>query len=185
MEHGRPVDDHGDPVELAELVELVGAVRASDLWVRAGRATRVYTEIPLSLRERQDGDPSRLRSESAEGRSNDDRALRQLDMFAAGGIDSGGREELERPAASPEPAPLDGGPTRVLEGVIDLVFEEPEGWVVVDYKTDVGSDPRFDERVVGYRRQVDYYADAWGALTGDPVKERVLFFTAQGRVERW
>jgi len=185
VEHGRPVDDHGDPVELAELVELVGAVRASDLWVRAGRATRVYTEIPLSLRERQDGDPSGLLSENAEDRSNDDRALRQLDMFAAGGIDSEGREELEGPAASPGPVPLNDGPTRVLEGVIDLVFEEPEGWVVVDYKTDVGSDPRFDERVVGYRRQVDYYADAWGALTGDPVKERVLFFTAQGRVERW
>jgi ATP-dependent helicase/nuclease subunit A len=73
----------------------------------------------------------------------------------------------------------------VLEGVIDLVFEEPDGWVVVDYKTDVGTDPRFEERVAGYRRQVDLYADAWGSLTGDPVKERVLFFTTQGRVERW
>lgn len=60
-----------------------------------------------------------------------------------------------------------------------------EGWVVVDYKTDVGTDPKFEERLVGYRRQVDHYADAWGALTGDPVKKRVLFFTTQDRVERW
>ncbi|MEX2466262.1 MAG: PD-(D/E)XK nuclease family protein [Gemmatimonadota bacterium] len=74
---------------------------------------------------------------------------------------------------------------RVLEGVIDLVFEEPDGWVVVDYKTDVGTDPRFEERMAGYRRQVDLYADAWHSLTGDPVEDRVLFFTTQGRVERW
>jgi ATP-dependent exoDNAse (exonuclease V) beta subunit len=73
----------------------------------------------------------------------------------------------------------------VLEGVIDLVFHEPAGWVVADYKTDVGTDPDFAEREQAYKRQVDLYAEAWSRLTGDPVQERVLFFTAQGRTERW
>lgn len=210
VEHGRPVDDHGDPLELVELTELVDAVRESDVWARAGRASRVFTEIPLALRDgvRVEPRPDRPPSPAPSGRN----GPRQLDLFGASSPDPGteaasdgeptsdtgpapagaSRPEaaLDAPAdrePSEEPdAPSDGdGPARVLEGVIDLVFEEPDGWVVVDYKTDVGTDPRFAERVDGYRRQVDLYADAWGSLTGDPVKERVLFFTTQGRVERW
>jgi len=49
----------------------------------------------------------------------------------------------------------------------------------------VGTDPEFPARVEAYRRQVDLYAEAWTRLTGEPVKERVLFFTTQGRVEAW
>jgi ATP-dependent helicase/nuclease subunit A len=74
---------------------------------------------------------------------------------------------------------------RVLEGVIDLAFREADGWVVADYKTDVGTDPDFPNRQVAYRRQVELYAEAWARLSGEPVKERVLFFTTQGRVESW
>ena len=69
--------------------------------------------------------------------------------------------------------------------MIDLVFREDGGWVIADYKTDLGTDPDFVNRVTAYRRQVDLYADAWAQLTGEPVKERVLFFTAQGRIEAW
>ncbi len=72
-----------------------------------------------------------------------------------------------------------------IEGVIDLAFEEDDGWVIVDYKTDVGDDPDFAERAVRYRAQVDLYADALTRLTGRPVKERVLFYTARSRVESW
>ena len=79
----------------------------------------------------------------------------------------------------------DAGPKDVLEGVVDLAFLEDGGWVIVDYKTDVGTDPDFPVRVEAYRRQVDLYAKAWSHLTGDPVRERVLFFTSQSRVESW
>ena len=193
VEHGRPVDDHGDPVELAELIELVTAVKKSDLWLRAGRALRVYTEIPLAAREQADGGAAQLPSEKPAPRPRVHGALRQLDLFGLGDamVDDAGAAAGDSvpgdPAAPDEPhrEGRDGGPVLVTEGVIDLVFEEPEGWVVVDYKTDVGTDPMFEERLVGYRRQVDHYADAWGALTGDPVKERVLFFTTQDRMERW
>lgn len=73
----------------------------------------------------------------------------------------------------------------VLEGVIDLVFRENGHWVVADYKTDSGEDPEFEERVGRYRAQVDLYAECWERVTGEAVGERVLVFTAQGRVEGW
>ena len=192
VEHGRPVDDHGEPRELMELVALVEQVRDSDLWTRAAGASRRLTEIPLALREGATArrmpprSPSSVESQPSAG-------PRQLDLF--GGPVSGAVRDVETEAPAGTEAEEDCEPSldagssdvgaRVLEGVIDLVFEEPEGWVVVDYKTDVGTDPLFEQRVAGYRRQVDLYADAWGSLTGDPVKERILFFTTQGRMERW
>ncbi len=78
-----------------------------------------------------------------------------------------------------------GGEPEVLEGVIDLVFLENGHWVVADYKTDSGEDPEFEERVGRYRAQVDLYGECWERLTGEVVGERVLVFTAQGRVEGW
>ncbi len=35
VEHGRPLDDHGEPREVEELLALVRSVRASELWRRA------------------------------------------------------------------------------------------------------------------------------------------------------
>ena len=57
--------------------------------------------------------------------------------------------------------------------------------MVADWKTDVGTDPDFPERLARYRRQVELYAEAWARLSGEPVKERVLYFTAQERLESW
>jgi len=107
---------------------------------------------------------------------------RQLDLFAPA---PDGVGSAPGPAGAAGDPAAGSGPVTVLEGVIDLVFREEGGWVVVDYKTDVGTDPSFGMRLEGYRRQVDLYAHAWATLTGEPVRERVLFFTAQDRVERW
>jgi ATP-dependent helicase/nuclease subunit A len=172
VEHGRPVDDHGEPRELEELTALVAALQGSALWQRAKRAERVLAEVPFSApgwhgEELQDAGP-------AAGQRAD---RPQLDLFGA----SGGSRDHATPAGARE----SGGSPVLLEGVIDLVFLEPGGWVVADYKTDVGTDPGFAERAVAYRRQVDLYAQAWAALTGERVKERVIFFTSQGREERW
>lgn len=115
---------------------------------------------------------------------------RQLDLFALSAVQSDGRETVESGGAADGGAPGSGEgaiePVRtVLEGVIDLAFKEPDGWVIADYKTDVGTDPDFSSREETYKRQVDLYADAWEKLTGEAVKERVLFFTSQKRVEHW
>ena len=79
----------------------------------------------------------------------------------------------------------DGAAPDVLEGVIDLVFRDTDGWVVADYKTDRGDDPEFESRVHQYRAQVDLYARSWESLVGEPVVQRVLLFTAMGHTERW
>lgn len=64
--------------------------------------------------------------------------------------------------------PFDG----VVQGVVDLCFREPEGWVLVDYKTDAVRDA--DALRSRYRAQVAYYRRALTA-TGRPVREALLY----------
>jgi ATP-dependent exoDNAse (exonuclease V) beta subunit len=59
----------------------------------------------------------------------------------------------------------------ILEGVVDLAFlEKGAGWTVVDFKTDVEIAGRKDE----YVRQIDAYARAIAAATGQPAKGALL-----------
>lgn len=74
-------------------------------------------------------------------------------------------------------------PPTYLEGVIDLAFAEEDGWVVVDYKTDRGDDPDFPERRSAYRAQLRLYGSAWEDITGERVKERLLWFVRSGVIE--
>lgn len=175
VEHGRPLDDHGEPVELRELIDLVRTVESSELWARAARANRMFAEIPFSA----PGVPGEAVGNERPGGRAERSGRRQLELFGA--------EAPSEPegAGPPEKAPAPREPLTVVEGVIDLAFKEPDGWVVADYKTDLGTDPDFRAREASYRRQVELYAEAWARLTGDPVKERVLFFTSQDRVESW
>jgi len=65
----------------------------------------------------------------------------------------------------------------VTSGVIDLVFEEDGGWVIVDYKTDAVPDPkRLTELTEFYSPQVTLYRHYWEALTGTRVIEAGLYF---------
>jgi ATP-dependent exoDNAse (exonuclease V) beta subunit len=58
----------------------------------------------------------------------------------------------------------------LVEGVVDAAFEEPDGWTVVDFKTDVELSGRLEE----YRRQVDLYARAIARATGRPARGVLL-----------
>ena len=73
---------------------------------------------------------------------------------------------------------------RYLEGVVDLAFHEPDGWVLADYKTDRGDDPDFATRRIAYRKQLRHYGAAWSRLTGQPVTERVILWVRSGEEER-
>ena len=97
------------------------------------------------------------------------------------------RRLSEVPFALPRSLDGPGGPLPgVVEGVIDLAFREAGGWVIADYKTDDLTDPaELDRRLAVYRAQVDLYAESWEELTGEPVKERVLYLTARDRTESW
>ena len=61
-----------------------------------------------------------------------------------------------------------------LEGVIDLAFRESDGWVIVDYKT-AADDRAFALRLPHYQQQVALYAEAWSRLTGEAVKEALVW----------
>jgi ATP-dependent helicase/nuclease subunit A len=74
------------------------------------------------------------------------------------------------------------GPSRdslpsVHRGVIDLVFREANGWVIVDYKTDIVERSDLRSLIEHYRPQVEAYAAAWRALQPEPVHEIGLFLT--------
>ena len=69
----------------------------------------------------------------------------------------------------------------VLEGFIDLLFEEDGGLVVADYKTDYLEAEETEDAVSRYRLQAGSYALAIQKATGKPVKEVVFIFLQPGR----
>ncbi len=61
----------------------------------------------------------------------------------------------------------------LVQGIIDAYFEEEDGIVVLDYKTDrVKSAEQLKER---YHAQLEYYAQALEGLLGKPVKEKIIY----------
>ena len=65
------------------------------------------------------------------------------------------------------------GETVLVQGIIDVYFEEPDGLVVLDYKTDQVRTA--DELKEKYHAQLDYYAQALEQLTEKPVKEKIIY----------
>jgi ATP-dependent helicase/nuclease subunit A len=65
----------------------------------------------------------------------------------------------------------------LIRGSIDLVFKEPDGWVIVDYKTDSLPGGKTDPLVRKYAPQVRLYAESWERITGEKVKEMGLYFS--------
>ena len=61
----------------------------------------------------------------------------------------------------------------LVQGIIDVYFEEDDGLIVLDYKTDKIYDAK--ELADRYRAQLDYYAKALTQMTGKPVKEKIIY----------
>ena len=68
----------------------------------------------------------------------------------------------------------------VLRGVIDLVFREAAGWVIVDYKSERVESSEIPALVAYYTPQIKAYAKAWEKAVGQSVVEQGLFFTHLG-----
>ena len=66
-----------------------------------------------------------------------------------------------------------------MQGIIDVYFEEEDGLVVLDYKTDRVSDEK--ELVDKYHAQLDYYAKALEQLTEKKVKEKLIYSFTLGK----
>lgn len=63
----------------------------------------------------------------------------------------------------------------MLRGVIDLYFEEDDGLVILDYKTDFVDENNKKEIIHKYKKQIEIYADVLSKLTGKKVKEMYLY----------
>lgn len=61
----------------------------------------------------------------------------------------------------------------LVQGIIDVYFQEEDGLVVLDYKTDRVN--RAEELTERYHAQLDYYGRALEQLTGKKVKEKVIY----------
>ncbi len=70
----------------------------------------------------------------------------------------------------------------LLTGALDLVFEEEDGWRIVDYKSDTIAG-NLDDLVAFYKPQIAHYRRYWQQLTGRPTKAG-LFFVSTGQ-EIW
>ena len=62
-----------------------------------------------------------------------------------------------------------------LQGIIDCFFEEEDGIVLLDYKTDYVEEGKVDEIIERYRAQLKYYKDALEKITEKRVKESYLY----------
>ena len=70
--------------------------------------------------------------------------------------------------------------TDLVEGVVDLVFEEEGGLVVVDYKTDHILPAQAVAQAAHHAPQIQLYARGLAQALGLPVRERLVLFTALG-----
>ncbi|HEY3204941.1 MAG TPA: PD-(D/E)XK nuclease family protein, partial [Thermoanaerobaculia bacterium] len=71
---------------------------------------------------------------------------------------------------------FDEGPARtLLQGVIDLVYEEGDGWVLVDYKSDTVTTNNLSDLVAFYTPQVTLYCRYWKRLTKRSTRAGLFF----------
>jgi ATP-dependent helicase/nuclease subunit A len=69
----------------------------------------------------------------------------------------------------------------LVEGIVDLVFEEDGGLVVVDYKTDHIAPEQALVQAAHHAPQLQLYGRGLAQATGMRVKERLVLFTAIGQ----
>lgn len=75
----------------------------------------------------------------------------------------------------------DNGGHILVKGVIDFAFEEEDGWVIVDFKTDQLDESKLEQFVRFYAPQVQAYAKAWSDTFGYKTKEAGLYFASLRR----
>ncbi len=67
----------------------------------------------------------------------------------------------------------------LIQGIIDIFFEEEGRIVVADYKTDAVNTS--EELIRRYKVQLDYYQEALEKLTGKEVSEKIIYSFALGK----
>ncbi len=168
FEIANPTDMPDAPAGI--LVEFLKAAAAGD----RPYGPRFGTLVHLLLRDSVKHPEALDRSAESHGR-----AMGAVDDEVAAAI-AAARSALEHPlmvrarAASrllcEVPVSLRIDEDHLMEGNIDLAFEEDGVWHVVDYKTDAPSGARLAQ----YERQVGWYGAAMGRITGRSVRCHLL-----------
>lgn len=76
--------------------------------------------------------------------------------------------------------PAENPDTVLVQGIIDCYFEEPDGIVILDYKTDRVLPGGEEKAAEAYRMQLELYKRAVETETGRPVKEKIICFLQTG-----
>lgn len=100
-----------------------------------------------------------------------------LDDLSALGMDIAGGLDLPELLGQ-------GRETVFMQGVIDLAFAEPDGWILVDYKSGANRGKSAEEVREAFGLQLAVYRWALQKACGRPVKEGYIYFTANARVVR-
>lgn len=69
----------------------------------------------------------------------------------------------------------------LIQGIIDVYFEEEDGIVLVDYKTDTVGEHSEDELIRRYQEQIRYYERALNQLLEKTVKEKIIYSFSLGK----
>jgi ATP-dependent helicase/nuclease subunit A len=153
----RLVSEHAVTAAMAESVDadMILAFFQSDLGsVVFDKANRVLREWPFTCAQ----------------------PISQAVPCSHGHVGTGGEEHA---CASVSMAPdKASGEFVVVQGVIDMLVQTPQGLIVIDFKTDRVSGSDIIARAEVYRGQVDLYARAAAAILRDKVLARWLYFMA-------
>ncbi len=79
--------------------------------------------------------------------------------------------------------PAAAGEQVMLQGVVDCFWQEPDGLVIVDFKTDRLYDGP-ERKAADYAPQIGAYAAALSRIFQTPVKARYLYFLTAARQSR-
>jgi len=73
---------------------------------------------------------------------------------------------------------LDEGENIFVQGIIDVLFDEPDGMVLIDYKTDKNTETIIDK----YKMQINLYSEAAEKILKKDIKEKYLYLFHNGTV---
>lgn len=83
------------------------------------------------------------------------------------------------------PEEIYGSEMQLLQGVIDCYFEEEEGILLLDYKTDYATEENMEEIKQRYKKQIYYYDLALNRILGNPSKEKYIYLFSNGQILKY
>lgn len=136
--------------DAGDALPILREVLESELWQRSQQAKQRLFEIPIMMHQRN-------------GEATPFPAIEQA---------------ISVTAAAALTQQSNNGLNLLVKGVIDFAFEEEDGWVIVDFKTDQLDEGKLQQFVHFYAPQVQAYALAWSETFGYRVKEAGLYFVS-------